>query len=360
MLLNKHNVEYCPSLDIGYDNDGHALKLRIDKLTFVSRLTSDKEKAVYEQLELIASKQWKSYRVQWHYAKCKEGEKVKPYRKALMVWGKAARSPMLLRIDYDPINRNTGGIRFDLRPQHLEAAELNHLFAWLGKQIGEFFPRLLARAWITQVDVALDIYGCQLDDYIWGLHRASKTKHYDIRDGLPGVRIGSVHSPLHVLCYEKVDAVGQTKRIFKCEGDLLELALDQYPRFLRVEMRFKPLAKPTHTIGKALMLANLKRMKNPFERLQVYSKSLEQILLMEKLIRTRRKWKTYLAYLRQINRNQKTVRIAKKIDVLIKESEIVLFDKQAVWKYWEACVARLGSKMIPLEAELPKKKRNSF
>lgn len=359
MLLNKHNVELCSSLDIGYDCYGHKLKWRIDKLTSVSRYDDEREHAINYRLGRIAKKSWKDYRVRLDYVRCKAGEKVKPYRKALLIFGKEPGSPMLLRIDYEPINSNTGDIRFDLRPQHLTATELDHLFLWLGRRLGPLFPRLLARAWITQVDVALDIYGCQLKDYILGLYRAGINEDYDTPDGLPGVRIGSTNSALHVLCYEKVDATGQTKNSFKRKGDLLELELelDQYPRFLRVEMRYKPLAKPTHVVGNALMLADLQLMKNPFERLQVYSKDLVEVLLMEQLITKKPKDDSLLALKQQINLCQNTNRISKKIESLIKQYEVVLFDIHTLWQNWPACVERLGSQIIPPVAELSVNKR---
>lgn len=171
MKLNKRNIEFCCSLDIGMNTRDQKLKMRVDKLCVVSQFDKNTEmKITYAKLKRMRHKEFKQYRVQ--YILNKVG---KPYRKALLIRGKKKHSPVLLRIDYSPINRNTGGIRLDFRPQHMESTKIDHLLSWINSRLGGIFYQLLAQAWITQIDVALDVYKCKLDDYIWGLERSGKT-----------------------------------------------------------------------------------------------------------------------------------------------------------------------------------------
>lgn len=52
MLLHRSNIDICQSLNIGKDNDGHNLKIRIDKLTVVSDFLPEEDKReVYSKLK---------------------------------------------------------------------------------------------------------------------------------------------------------------------------------------------------------------------------------------------------------------------------------------------------------------------
>lgn len=110
MLLHRSNIDICQSLNIGNDNDGHNLKIRIDKLTVVSDLLPEEDKrVVYSKLEKMNQRSEKTYRVE--YVKNK---KEKPYRKSLNIYSRKNNSPVLLHIDYVPKHPNTGGLRLDL------------------------------------------------------------------------------------------------------------------------------------------------------------------------------------------------------------------------------------------------------
>lgn len=338
MLLNKRNIDFCCSLDIGRNNKEKRLKMRTDKLTVVSRFDNSSErKKTYTKLKKMRQNKFKKYRVQ--YIRNIEG---KPYRKALLVRGKKKHSPVLLRIDYSPINRNTGGVRLDFRPQHMVPQKIDHLLSWIDRRLGGIFYQLLARAWVTQIDVAIDAYNCKLDDYIWGLDRSGKTAYFDKEDGLPGLRIGSCRSLLHILCYEKVDANSSRKLIFRERAKFININFDEYQQFLRIEARYRPNAKPTSKKGNVLMLAHLSEMRNPFKRLRVYSKDLGNELLERGFLCTLPDAPSIAEMKRYMMATMQCSRLPRKVDRLIAEHEIDLFDKHTVWTQWSCCVAQLS------------------
>ena len=79
MLLHRKNIDLCRSLKLGKDKHGHALKIRIDKLTIVSYFSTIEEKEeVYNRFEEMRQGIHEKYRVK--YIRNKEK---KPYRKSL-------------------------------------------------------------------------------------------------------------------------------------------------------------------------------------------------------------------------------------------------------------------------------------
>lgn len=338
MLLNKRNIDFCYSLDVGKTTKDKQLKMRTDKLCVVSRFDNDAEmNETYVSLESMNHAKSKKYRVQ--YIRTNEE---KPYRKALLIRGKKKNSPVLLRIDYSPINRNTGGIRLDFRPQHMTPQKIDHLLSWINRQLGEICYQLLARAWITQIDVALDVYNCKLDDYIWGLERSGKTAYFNKEDGLPGIRIGSYRSLLHFLCYGKIDANSGRKLVFQERAKFININFDEYQQFLRIEARYRPNATPTSKNGNVLMLAHILEMRNPFERLRVYSKDLGDALLDRRYLYALPNAPSIAEMKRYMMDAMQCSRLPRKVDRLIAEYEIELFDKHTVWMQWSRCVAQLS------------------
>ncbi|MCI4002617.1 hypothetical protein MRO73_08625 [Dickeya dianthicola] len=339
MLLNKHNIDFCSSMRIGKDNFGHSLKMRIDGLAIVSCfLNKAEKKRVYSKLRKMRKVNYKKYRVR--YIKNKKG---KPYRNALLIMGIKENSPVLLRIDYSPINHNSGGVRLDFHPQHLTASKIDHLLSWMNQRLGEVFYHLLARSWITRIDVAVDIYGCQLGNYIWGLERAGKTSYRNNKKTLPSVRIGSSRSILYILCYEKIDAHGSKQLTFREKSRFININLNEHRQFLRIESRYQPNATPTSKSGNALMLAHLLSMGNPFERLQVYSDDLAYELLTVGYIRAIPAEPSIAALKRSIMRNIQNSRLPREVIGIIVKHEIELFNKNKIWEQWSLCVERLSS-----------------
>lgn len=335
MLLHRKNIDLCHSLKLGKDKHGHALKIRIDKLTIVSDFSTTEEKEeVYNRLEEMRQGIHEKYRVK--YIRNKEK---KPYRKSLNIYRRKKKTPALLHIDYVPIHPNTGEIRFDFHPQHMTTGRIDHLLSWVNTILGEEFYQLLVRAWITRVDVALDVYNCKLDDYLWGLKNAGQSTYYDTENGLPGVRIGSNRSLLHIHCYEKVNARRDRKLILKDRAKLININLDEHKRFLRIEARYKPGAKPTSKKKDALMLSQLLGMRNPFKRLQVYSNGLGKELLMRECLTTLPKEPSVIALKASLRQQLGRSRLT----ALLARHKTVLFDEREIWNLWPRCVEQLSS-----------------
>ncbi|HDU4639578.1 TPA: hypothetical protein RFT53_000830 [Klebsiella aerogenes] len=339
MLLNKHNIDFCSSMIIGKDNVGHSLKMRIDGLTVVSCFLNKKERRrVYSKLIKMRRVNYKKYKVK--YVKNKAG---KPYRNALLIKELKKNSPVLLRIDYSPINPNTGGLRLNFHPQHMTKSKIDRLLSWISKRLGEIFYHLLARSWVTRIDVAIDIYGCQLDNYIWELKRAGKTSYRNSKNSLPSVRIGSSRSILYILCYEKIDAHGSKQLTFREKSRFININLNEHRQFLRIESRYQPNATPTSKSGNALMLAHLLSMGNPFERLQIYSDDIAYELLTKGYIRAVPAEPSIVALKRAILRNMQNSRFPREVISIIVKHEIELFNKNKIWEQWSLCVEQLSS-----------------
>ncbi|KQN63271.1 hypothetical protein [Erwinia sp. Leaf53] len=338
MKLNKRNIEFCCSLDIGMNARNQMLKMRADKLSIVSCFENIEErKNTYTKLKKMRNNSFKKYRVQYI-----RNNDEKPYRKALLIREKERNSPVLLRIDYSPINRSTGGIRLDFRPQHSTSEQIDHLLSWLDRRLGRIFYTLLERAWVTQIDVALDVYNCKLDDYLWGLDRAGKTAYFDKENGLPGLRIGSCRSLLHILFYGKVNARSDGKLVFMERSKFIKINFDEHQQFLRIEARYRPNATPTSKNGNALMLAHLLEMRNPFERLRVYSKDLRDELMARGFLCTLPDAPSIAEMKRYMAEKMECARLPRKVERLIAAHEIELFDKHTVWMQWSRCVAQLS------------------
>lgn len=339
MLLNKKNVERCKSQFVGYSNEGHTMKMRIDKLTAILAVKVESElyERLHNKIKAIGKKKWKRYETCLIKNK-HEDKRPDRYRWAVII---SKNGRKLIHIGIDPINKHAGAVRLDIRPQHLTSKEMNKLVKWVDNHVESELSPLLKTAWITQVDVALDLYGCSLDNYIWGVRRTSKHESYNPKDGLPGVRLGSIRSNLHMLVYEKVDITGSTHK-FREIGGNLDIDLNDHPLFLRIEARVKPDAKPGSKRKVPLMLKELHKMDNPFERLEVYSKGLEAHLLMDEFCRCKPKSNTLNAWRQHMKRSQKTSRISRKIEGIIEKYNIELFDKGQVWGEWDKCLKRLG------------------
>ncbi|MDK9585016.1 hypothetical protein [Lelliottia wanjuensis] len=344
MLLNKKNVERCGSQDAGYSNEGHKMKIRADKITVMLDVNVESKlyKFLYKRLRYTGNKSWKHYETRLIKNKHKD-KRPDRYRWAILIF---KNGRMLIHIDFDPINKHAAAVRLDIRPQHLEPEEMDKLIKWLDDRMKGELLALLRTAWITQVDVALDLYGCWLDDYIWGVKRIRRDDSYLSTDGLPGVRLGSVRSDLHMLVYEKVDITGSTRKFREVDGKL-EINLNDHPMFLRIEARVKPDAKPGSKRKKGkqkepVMLKELHKMANPFERLEVYKTGLDTYLEIDKFFRERPKSFTLNAWKRHMRLSQNTRRISRKIEGIIEKHKIELFDKEQVWKLWTKCLKRLG------------------
>lgn len=364
-MLNIKNVEFNDSLEIGTSNFEHMMKLRIDKLALVSRFFNEEEKlSVLNRLDKLDEREWKNYKVER-----KTPKRLHPYNNAVCIFSKKSGS-MLVRIEYSPIAEGTGGIRFDIRPQQLSGKGVTRLLKWLGDRLGSTFFLLLARAWVTQLDVALDLYGCKLNDYVWGLHGSSVSESYENKMGLPGLRLGSPRAINSILLYEKVDAkelnktdlvqVGKyiTEKGRRKKEFFIKINEEEHAGFLRIEAKIQPESSGKGIRGqkvKGLMQDNLRSLMSPFLRLKVYSKALEGQLKNALFMHNRPDSNSVAAWVRHIREGGPKTRLSRKVKNIIEDNEIELFDKYDVWTHWDGCVAKLGDIIGNLSAALPTK-----
>lgn len=365
-LLNKKNVEFSPSNKICDSYDWHKMMLRIDWLSIVSRFHSDEEKAEFVQklLSLLVQES-KNFLVQEKSPRNAKGTR-HPYKYGLCISRNEPNAPMLAYLMWGPKATGTGGFSIQFHPQHMTGKRMDILLKWLMARLGETFNHLLARAWVTRLDIALDIYGCKLNDYLWGLKYSSVYEDYDNENGLPGVSLGASDSKLSALIYGKIDATlfkriafperaGKTKR--KREF-FLEIDKEQHPQFLRVEMRVQLESAGLGKRGtrqKALMLSDLGKLDNPFERLLVYKRKLEGELMNAVFTNDRPKTNGIKAWINVLRRGDSKGRLARKFSSLLDHNEVELFNKHEVWSFWPVCMAQLGQVIGALKPEFATK-----
>jgi len=342
MLINKKNVEVNPSLYIGHDTHGHSLRIRIDggSIILPTYKGTQKYDAIAGRLISTSKKKWKPYKATLEFTKKKKRH---PYWKALIIRRKSDNK-MLLRIDFEPRSKNTGAVRLELGPQHMTPREINILFLWLAARIGySEFITLLEGAWVTRIDVALDVYSCRLDDYVWGLKTARVFTGYKKKQGLPGIRLGSKRSILSILCYEKINVVGRTNQIMHEKDGRLELELGNYPHFLRIEARKKPKGKPGSKNNKFLLLSDLKEMAYPFDSLQIYPHNIRHMLDVALMYENAPNRHTIAYYKKYSQKSPEKYWNSDKGRRYLERCEVKLFTEEKVWSFWPECVARMGS-----------------
>ena len=369
-LLNKKNVEFNTSNEICDSYYWHTMKLRIDWLSMVSRFHSDEEKADFMQnLQSLLGQEWKNFLVQERSPRNATGTR-HPYKFGLCISRNKPDAPMLAYLMWGPKAAGTGGFSIQFHPQHMTGKQMDLLLKWLIDRLGETFNQLLKRAWVTRLDIALDIYGCKLNDYLWGLKQSSVYKDHDKPQGLPGLSLGAADSQLSGLIYGKIDATlfkrlkfseharyvyekGKRKREF-----FLEIDKGEYPQFLRIEIRIQPESIGPGERGfrqKALMLSDLGKLDNPFERLLVYKRKLEGELMNAIFTNDRPKTNGIKAWIDVLRRGDSKGRLARKFSSLLKLNEVELFNKHKVWSFWPVCMAQLGQVISALKPEFATK-----
>ncbi|WP_051124143.1 hypothetical protein [Dickeya aquatica] len=166
--------------------------------------------------------------------------------------------------------------------------------------------------------------------------------YYDTLKGLPGIQIGSKRSQIHLLCYEKIDAYGNKSQKFKGQSKFIKINPNNHKRFLRIESRYRPNAKPTSKNGRPMMLADLLTMKNPFERLQVYSKDMPHQLLGKGFIFEIPNEPSLGRLKQYILKDMQYSRLPRNIINEIKKHKIDLFNKHNFWYRWPLLVKKIG------------------
>ncbi|EOV9616986.1 hypothetical protein ACN5LY_001555 [Cronobacter dublinensis] len=333
MLLNIKNIETRPSINAGKSYHKHKLKIRIDKATLVSSFTNNKEKIkIHSALRNCNKSPNNKYAIT--HTKLKEGY---PYKKAISIISREKIPSMLLHIAYSPVNKNTGSIRFDFRPQHVNDSEFKELIKWMESKFGKEILKIISRSWITQIDVALDIYDCKLKDYLWSLKNAGVSEYFHHRNGLPGLRLGSIRSKINILCYEKIYIRRKEFSSLQSENGLLGVKSKNHKYLLRVEARFKPKTILQGKKGKPLSLKEISSMDNPFLRLMIYSNQMQENLINKKYLPY--KIKTNNAIVIK-NKMKKSSKLSRHSLAVIEKNEIDLIDQNEIWGKWELCTRK--------------------
>ncbi len=334
MLLNMKNIETRLSISAGKSYHKHVLKIRIDKVTLVSSFSNKNEK-VKIHTALRDSIKYQNIKYSITHTKLKEGH---PYKKAINIFSKESIPSLLLHIAYSPVNKNTGSIRFDFRPQHVNDSEFKELIKWMESQFGKAIIKIISRSWITQVDVALDIYNCKLKDYIWSLKNAGVSEYFHQKNGLPGLRLGSIRSKINILCYEKIYIRRKEFSSLQSENGLIEVKNKNHKHLLRIEARFKPKITLQNKKGKALFLKEISSMENPFLRLKIYSNKMQENLIKKNYLKYKLKTNDIIAIKRKMKKRSKLSRHSL---TMIDKNAIDLIDRDKIWEKWELCIKRL-------------------
>lgn len=326
------------SLRIGRSKDGHPLRMRVDGITIVSMVDSKREKnIVRDWVENILNTP-QPYSITPVYLKRKGKNQ---YKKGIKI---SFGDTMLVRINYKPFLDGIGNIRLEFRPQHLTKSQMDNLIQWMDKSgLGDLIFKVFKRAWITRLDVALDVYNCTLEDYFFGLKRCYKGK-MTLDGETRGLTLGTVNSPLQMAIYEKYDICGEDKTVetVKIMGKNT-LRVEQYAKFLRIEARVRPKHTPHSKNAKnAIRLADIGAIANPFEALQIYSNGLDNMLHATDNRFKYQKDNTLVKNKHDFLKSLGLRNLPKHLETIFTKFERDLLIKDEVWSFWPDCKAKLG------------------
>ncbi|MGY2925268.1 hypothetical protein ACVWYW_002199 [Ewingella americana] len=292
-MLNVKNIKMNKGIPVGLTHGRYPMTLHCDWLTVVSDYGNKDEKGIFEACLLLLKNKLKGEYNVTRRNMDNRSKKKPPYKDCLHISECEVDSPKLLSIYTSPRFKDIGGISIQIHPQRTTGEGMDTLLNKLNAALGGLLFPILSRAWVTRVDIALDIYGCKLDNYFWWLSWAKAYEDFCEPYGLPGLQIGK-KSALSLNLYEKVDASdfkvqGLKRAIFhvfdkdnrgkdrKRKERLIDLKKEQCPGLLRVEFRVqekKNAYGKYSKVGKVVMLNNLKSMNNPLCRLKVYERAL--------------------------------------------------------------------------------------
>jgi len=347
----------------GVTAKGTPMKMRNDKLRIVSDTLKSKAKLVLEtRLDGLQSSD--DFVVTRDDRKSKGFHKNTLYRKKLTCRYRDDECAYIT-IQYAPLGWDKdqpkkalkrGFICLETSPQHFGPARMNKMLAWLAKpeNLGKMIYGVLATAWITRVDIALDLYGYSLRDFHVMLEGAKKGVSKVDESGFHRVRLGSSSSEFYLACYEKIG--GNWERLPGEKGEAsLNLAVADSANFLRIEVRYQP-----KTTGRGKVpLSTLWYLKNPLDKVQLYSKDLDFDPRIPDPVREMLlKGKSIPEAMLAIPGAAKEVRqTRRRIKSWIEEYRIQVFDSQSVWSSWMECVHQLGG--LGKDRRKPKKHRSS-
>lgn len=308
------------SCEVGRNVMGQLIKARFDKLSIVSTCGSNISKLIDERIEKIDGTA--KYTVE---RRSSTGDMGKYYRSEVFIRSKRNRNQYLL-INFHPTGKGKRGeFRFEFSPQHFRKKELNALFMWLGSEplLGEYLFQLLKSAWVTRIDYALDTYGLNIDDYFIHLKSASKGKvNKNSSDGGFGINLGSRNSEIYASVYPKCDVGKDISDVVEEVDELGNVLVDveQYPKFLRIELRYQPQKQK-------LLLRKINNMPNLLEKVIFIDTKVTSelaVLVSDYKVRTLPEIRAYI-------KEKYPKKVVKKLDRLLKKHHVELIDHQKVW-----------------------------
>ncbi|NEH19192.1 hypothetical protein GQQ13_11975 [Pantoea agglomerans] len=370
-MLNVKNIKMNKGMLVGQTYGRYPMAMHIDWLTAVSDYGSEDEKEIFEACLLLLKKKLKGEFNVTRRNMDKRSKKKPPYRNGLHISECGAGSPKLLTIYTTPRFKDIGGISIQIHPQRTTGEGMDTLLNKLNAALGGLLFPILSRAWVTRVDIALDIYGCKLDDYFWWLSWAKAYEDFCEPYGLPGLQIGK-KSALSLNLYEKIDAsdakIEGLKRAILHVFDkdnrgkdrerkerLIGLVKEQHPELLRAEFRVQEKKNGTGKYskeGKVVMLSKLKSMKNPLHRLQIFDRALMSDMFNEWYKVGRPDTNSSKGLVNILHRDTGK-HIGRAAERIFERRKVELFSANEVWSSWSDCVDAMGKILAGLTGKSP-------
>ncbi|MFA9489422.1 MULTISPECIES: hypothetical protein [unclassified Mannheimia] len=240
---------------------GNNLFMGIDKLSFISYIDNQFERNnTYHKLDFLSREKSKEYKI--------EKIKDKHYKRCIKIT--SINNPdFYLVISYIFSHKqDNGGIRIELSPQYdnTQISSIYNIVEWLKDSIGDdTVKNLLKNSKITRIDIAVDIYSNQfISNYYFSIPKSrTGVRFNNNKDSCKNnYAIGNNRSELYLLVYEKAKLIkesniGSKELISVKEKDIVN-------RITRLELRIKP--------KKELLLSSISELKNPFSKINIYSK----------------------------------------------------------------------------------------
>lgn len=370
-MLNVKNIKMNKGISVGETHGRYPMTMHCDWLTLVSDYKSNKEKMIFEAgLLLLKMKLTGAYNVTRRNMD-KRSKKKPPYRNSLHISECGTDAPKLLSIYTSQRFKKVGGVSIQIHPQRTTGEGMDSLLNKLNAALGGLLFPILSRAWVTRVDIALDIYGCKLDDYYWWLSWAKAYEDFCEPYGLPGLQIGR-KSALSVNLYEKIDASdfkiqGLKRALFHVfdkdhrgkdrsrKERLIDLKKEQYPGLLRAEFRVqekKNAYGKYSKAGKVVMLGSLKSMKNPLHRLKMYDRALMSDMFNEWYKVGRPDTNSSKGLVDLLSRDTGG-RLGRAAERIFERREVELFNANEVWSSWSDCIDAMGEVLAGLTGKSP-------
>lgn len=370
-MLNVKNIKMNKGIPVGQTHGRYPMTMHCDWLTLVSDYKNNKEKDLFEDGLLLLKKKLKGELNVTRRNMDKRSGKKPPYRNGLHISECGVDSPKLLSIYTSPRFKKVGGISIQIHPQLTTGEGMDSLLNKLNVAFGGLLLPILSRSWVTRVDIALDIYGCKLDDYFWWLSWAKVFEDFCEPHGLPGLQIGK-KSALSVNVYEKVDASdfkiqGLKRALFHVfdkdhrgkdryrKERLIDLKKEQCPGLLRVEFRVqekKNAYGKYSKVGKVVMLSKLKSMKNPLCRLKVYERALMSDMYNEWYKVGRPDTNSSKGLVNLLSRDTGG-RLSRAAERIFERRQVELFNAKELWSSWSDCVDAMGEVLAGLTGKNP-------